>query len=359
MAWNSTVPKGCPGINYRPRRYTNNVWSSELTNTVLDPTTTAGYDCWLYYDMQKKPSGVTGKIFTMDIVLKFETNVYSIDLENVSLDVSFAFYSILKQSWSEYFVFDGWQISYMREGNNSTGLWDNYRSYGDYRPAWGMHNNSGGISISASGPSYASYKAQAQAIGIEESSWHIGPGDYYSYARGIPWGVRYLSNGMAAMAGSRFGNYPDPGGIITRHGQQVGSQQAKTIITQEALDKGGTKNGIKTIDLTPSWIESKMGTLTGVTAFKMRIRLGLGTNGNPRSLYQTWYFGHQSAKDKEGYYTQLDNPQMGLLDYGPKGNKSATWPPRFDAQAVYRNKGGAVLKLQTKYKTKDGTWSIF
>lgn len=360
MAWQSNLPKGCPNIPYRPIRTSGNTWSNALTKV----ESKASQDVWLYYDVHPKPSGVTGKNFTMDLVIKCSYSANYFVYSATYVDISFSFYSIVTQRWSDYFLHSGWRASDYRDTATTAGrkLWDNYRTYGSYRPAWGSNTRTKmleGVDITAAGPSYDEYKAIAESQGVYEDIWDVGIGGK-SYSGPMPWGVRYMSNGVNAQPGR---HYPSPSPFIYKHGQQ----RTVNTVTFSGLDKGGTTGGLRNIDLSADWIKQRVGTLAGVTAFKMRVRLGWeaqnanGTLLNKMgSVWNTWYFGGNSPKSEaEDTFTTIDNPQIGLLDYGPRGPKETTWPPRFDAQAWYRNRGGTAVKLQAQYKPKGGSWNIF
>lgn len=346
MSWQANLPRGCSGIPYRPVRTTGDVWSNALSG--------GSHDIWLYYKVQPKPSGVTGKKFSMDLVIKGSSPNYFV--YNVTrVDVAFQFYSIVTQKWTDFYHWGGWRLSDYTESATTAGrkLWNNYRTYGRYRPAWGIHRSSmifNDVEITAAGPSYDEYKAIAESKGVVEQPWDKGIGGQ-SYSAAMPWGVRYLSNGVNAQPGS---HYPDPNPFIKKHGQQGWAS------TFSGLDKGGTASGFKTVDLSADWIRQRVGTLAGITAFKMRVRLGWERNGDIERVWDTWYFGGNNPNGRDqDRFTTIDNPLIGLLDYGPRGSKEATWPPRFDAQAYYRNKGGSLLKLQARYKPKNGSWNIF
>ncbi len=354
MSWQSNLPKGCPNIPYRPARTSGNTWSNELTKNDNPGTK---YEVWLYYDVHPKPSGVTGKNFTMDLVFKYG-NAYYFNWPETAAEIAFSFYSIVTQSWTDYRVYRRWVISDNSGVSPTTGLWNNYRNYGSYRPAWGVYTATAKVpmEITASGPTYAEFKEAALAVGLSEIQWDAT--NIHSYCRPMPWGMHYLSNGKNAQPGRR---YPDPGPFVKRHGHQ------QPQITYAGLDKGGTTSGLINIDLDANYITSVCGSLAGVTAFKMRVRQGWGNENRwekdkhgQDEIFMTYYFGgNQPNAYDEDKFTTIDNPQIGLLDYGPQGSKAANWPPRYDGQAWYRNKGGASRKLQAKYKPVGGDWNIF
>ncbi len=342
MAFQSNLPKGCPNLPYRPARTSGNTWSSELTKR-----SSSKYNAWLYYDIHPKPSGVTGKHFTLDLVFTYD-NASFFNWPATYVDIAFQFYSIVTQSWTGYYHYNQWCIS--NSHPDPENLWDRYYNYGSYRPAWGIFSTSvkvPGITVSASGPSYDEYAAAASAAGMSTPRWDAT--NIYSYAYWIPWGMRYLSNGTHAQPGR---TYPDASPFIRSHGQ------TSRGLTYGGLDRGGTTSGLKDIDLSADWIRSRVGTLTGITNFRMRVRMGWDPLDS--KSFCTWTFGgNQPGVDPEDSFTTIDNPLIGLLDYGPRGPKETDWPPRFDAQAWYRNRGGTPVKLQAQYKPRGGNWNIF
>lgn len=356
MSWPSNLPKGCPGIPYRPASNYGNIWSDvprKLNNNG------SSSEMWLYYKVSPLPSGVTGKDITLDVVVK-GTSVGYYNLIPTGIAISFRFYSILtgwSNTWHEY---GRWQIlDYISSGgyNGSsmgTELWNNYKRYGSYRPAWGKIETQGDIAISDSGPSYSEFKASADTLHNEEIEWQGAKGATYS--RLLPFGVRYLSNGIYAQPGNK---YPSTKGIIYKHGQ------VEVRLSFDKFDMGGNRDGLKHINLSADWIKDHHGTVVGVTKFEMRITQVWKWNSPLSEQEDLGIYVFGGDHNMEGPFTKIDNPLIGLLDYSGDANHTADnrhkpdWPNRFDGQAWYRNKKGTPVKLQAQYKPKGGSWNIF
>ena len=359
MSWPSNLPKGCPGIPYRPASNYGNTWS-DVPRKVS--TKHLSSEIWLYYKTNPLPSGVTGKDITLDVVVK-GISVGYFNLVPTGIAISFKFYSILtgwSDTWHEY---GRWQILRFPNGGgyNTTSigeaLWNSPGSFGGSNvPAWGKirtpkYDAEYGTSDIAS-LRYAEFKSKADALYEKEQSYAGSSGA--SYAKPLPFGVRYLSNGCEAQPGR---NYPSPKGIIYKDGQ------VDVRLSFDKFDMGGNRNGLKHINLSADWIRDHHGTAVGVTKFEMRITLVWEYSATSQKDIGIWTFG--GDHNMEGPFTKIDNPLIGLLDYSGDANHTADnrhkpdWPNRFDGQAWYRNKKGTPVKLQAQYKPKGGSWNIF
>lgn len=301
------------------------------------------FDSWILYQNQRY--GGNGKDFYLDFAC-FGGPTYFDYTGSTSVKIDVRFYSIVTGQWGNWGRLGDYRINVTSGGlpsskNNYEGiaklLWDNYYNYGSYKPAFGYVSNNKGIN--ASSMSYRDYvlaclKAEPPQ---KPHEWDARQG-VYAFAGVMPFGVRYISNN-GKWSSSR--NNVNPDGYVGRSWRAV-----NTMSWSAANEDGGnTPSSLKHFILDENLINNINGTSTGVTDFQLRF-----------TIYKEdiFYFPQGGFSD----WTKIDNPRLGLLDYGPR-NAGTDWPPRYDAK-VYRCLGGGNNpELQAQHCSPGGSWGLF
>lgn len=340
--------------NYQPKGFRNyaetatpiksgSSYSSGTHKERIKSVGNGRFDSWILY--QNYTYGATGK----DIYIDFAAYAgpYYFDYTgSTSVKVHIRFYSIVTGQWSGWGHLGTYRINVTggvlpAASNGYTGiaknLWDNYYNYGSYKPAFGYVANNAGIN--ASSMSYTEYVEACQNAPEKQKphEWDSRQG-VYAYSGVMPFGVRYISNN-GKWSSSR--NNVNPDGYVGRNWRAV-----NTMSWSAANEDGGnTPSSLKHFIIDESYISSVNGTSTGVTDFQLRFTIYDGDE---------FYFPQGGFSD----WTKIDNPRLGLLDYGPR-NSSTDWPPRYDAKAVRVLGGGNNPELQAQYCPAGGSWGLF
>lgn len=340
--------------SYQPKGFRNYAETSEPTKdgsaytsgTHKERIKSVGdgrFDSWILY--QNYRYGGNGK----DIYIDFAAfaGPYYFDLTgDTSVKVHVRFYSIVTGQWSGWGHLGTYRISnfsgilptasngYMGIAKN---LYDNYYNFGSYKPAYGVVYKEG---ISGSDKTYSEYVDAMLAAGASPSTWdlHNNKKPIKAFVGVIPFGVRYISNN-GKWNSSR--NNVNPDGYVGRNWRAVSSMSWS--VANE--DGGNSSNSLKHFILDENLIRSINGTSTGVTDFQLRFTIYDG---------DTFYFPQGGFSN----WTKIDNPRLGLLEYGPR-NAGTDWPPRYDAKAVRCLGGGNNPELQAQYCPPGGSWGLF
>ena len=242
-------------------------------------------------------------------------------------------------------------LSYLSSGvyEESRKAWDSPSHFGgSHKPAYGAVNTDLLSQAISNGWNYATYWNAYAATGKSFPYWDSSSPNYRSLCGVMPFGLRYISNNGKWSPSSTEVN---PNGVISRNYQTTSSFNW----SQSNEDGGNSPGQMKNIVIDKGMIERIHGTATGVTAFQLKIDMGSGGN----DVYTSWLFGSYNAgnpAEGQGIFTMIDNPLIGLLDYGAAG-AAADWPPRFDAKAYDINAGNK--ELQAQYCAPGGSWGIF
>lgn len=322
--------------------YTNGTHKERLPNVG-----NGRFDGYILY--QNYTYGATGK----DIYIDFScfAGPYYFDLTgSTSVKIHVRFYSIVTGQWGNWGHLGTYKINNTggvlpTAGNGYMGiaknLYDNYYNYGSYKPAYGVVYKEG---VSGEGKTYSEYVDAMVAAGAKPSTWDLynNSSPIRAYVGVIPFGVRYISNN-GKWNSSR--NNVNPDGYVGRNWRAV-----NTMSWSAANEDGGnTPNNLKHFVLDENFIRSVNGTSTGVTDFQLRFHI----YEDPRN-FDEFFFPQGGFSN----WTKIDNPRLGLLDYGPR-NSSTDWPPRYDAKAVRILGGGNNPELQAQHCSAGGSWGLF
>ena len=351
-SWNSYTPKGFRSVPHTvPVKSGGSYTSGSYNKALSGGGLWAG---WLVY--QTVPYGGTGKDFYIDFATIRSTLYFN--LLSPWIRVSVRFYSVLTGLDSNWYVLaDRYPLSNLNSNVHSLSkkLWDNYKTYGNYRPAYGI------VKVPNVDPSScATYQEywdkcveQVNAGNASYYYWDTSSDSYRSFVGRMPLGIRYISNN-GKWAPNK--NYVDPNGVVK--GNYYSYTGVKWSFANE--DGGNTPSNYKHLVINEDIIRAAHGTVTGVTAFQLRISFITRTqSGENENAY--WLFGCPNTSNPEagdGIFTMIDNPQLGLLDYGPAG-ASTDWPPRFDAKAYYIDKNGQQTEIAAQAASQNGSWGLF
>lgn len=349
--------------------YTGGCWNSPMpynascaidasTGRTSHPTNNLGvekyntfYSGWLYYIPERLPGNTLGKRFQLDFAW-FAGSGYYDGTGNSNLYIDVSFYSEISRSWSGWRRLSGTYgapPTYSIAVGSGRAYVDDvcyqYRGFrGDsYQPLCGYNPHLTSSILSATGGrtfgSYVQLYNFLTGRGLRPSSWD---GSHVSFLAAPPVGVRYMSLN---------GNWDDSSGYVSsaatgvyRNGSAAGSK------TSSSLD-GGNNTGrtpLLSFYIDENFIRGTCGTVAGVTKFRLRFWKNSGDS------YWDW---PANGMDQ---WMALDNPRVGLLDWGPKG-AGPDWPPRYDARAWYRNRSAAIQQpeLMVQYCPRNSSnWQI-
>lgn len=316
--------------------------SAYTSGTIKERIKSSGngrFDSWILY--QNKRYGATGKDIYIDFAA-FAGPYYFDYTGSTSVKVHIRFYSVITNTWSGWSKLGEYRINVTGEAPPSASnhycgiaqkLWDNYSNYGSYKPAFGYVSNNAGIT--ASGCTYREYVDACLNAGQNPHNWDGSQG-YKAFAGVMPFGVRYISNNGKW---SKSRNNVNPDGYVGKSWRAVSSMSWAAANE----DYGNNPDSLKHFVIDENYIRNAAGTATGITDFQLRF-----------TIYDGDVFTWPSGKSN---WTKIDNPRLGLLDYGPR-NAATDWPPRYDAKA-YQCLGSSNTELQAQYCPPGGSWGLF
>lgn len=365
MAWSISwegTPKGFvnePGTtppNKVNSYYVNGVFNGDLGQAWRNDSDERNYAMIAWLLLKSEPLvATTGKKLLVDFAIwggPYYFNFTGPARQVANLEI--LFYDFISQSWvgnwTHYATYSigNCSKSIPTPGNNygSGGGSENAASCsydypgncysGAYKPAYGQ---------SYSG-SWGSYSDCVSAnSGKSPTNWNdpssSGAGvTTGAYVKVWPFGVRYITND------GKWG--PNDNNLnAKKNGVITGNHQVNVNWTRSGQDGGKPYGSYKVVYIDEDFIRRACGRSTGITALKMRWTW----DGD------TWYYPYRY--DGPNDFVMIDNPQLGLFDWGPAGS-SQDWSPRFDAKAYGRGPGsGSGNELQGKYNPGGGNWSIF
>lgn len=324
--------------------YTSGTWKGSLINVAR-----GRFGGYLLYQTTTYPG--TGKNITLDFACFGGPNYFNFQGQGTpSVTISIQFYSVVTGGFdSNWYNLGTYSINNtgasMPTKKNNYGanspnniayrLYNNYSTFGSYKPACGITYSSTGIT--GAGKTYAEYVEAMVNASESPTTWDPNQG-YYAYVGVLPFGVRYISNN-GKWSSNR--NTVNPDGVIQRNWRVV----RNLGWAQENEDGGNTPSNYKTFLITPDIIRAAHGTVTGVTAFRLKFQI---YDDNIFYFPSTWYDN----------WTMIDNPQLGLLDYGP-ANTTTDWPPRFDAKVYHIDGNGRQTEVAAQYASRNNEWGLF
>lgn len=348
--------------------YTGGCWNKAVpynSTCAIDPDTggtahpinTSGhvnygtyYSGWIYYIPYRLPNGVTGKRFDVDFAYFAGPSYY--DFLNINMWLDVAFYSESSRQWTGYHRLGG--PFHIQDNISYTELM--YRgSAGNYRPRCGLACQPGSLPVRFNGAgdpttsggaalsSYSAFHNYLQSCGIPIPHWD---GRNYHYIAAASHGVRYMSSN---------GQWSNGNSIITSAAACVYGHwrySNPSSRTSSSLDGGSNlSTGMLSFYITEDFIRACCGgSSSSISKFKLRFWRG----DNSPSIYWDWP-GNELPQ-----WQALDNPKVGLLDWGAK-NSPQDWPPRYDARAWYRNKTANIQQpeLMVRYCPRNSSnWQI-
>lgn len=277
------------------------------------------------------------------------------NVDDQKLSLYIQFYSILTNKYDSHWThYADYQLGtysgsvpsasdYGKGATATTVPWSNpsecYR--GAHKPAYGITYVKDVYERAVAGEfsSYDDYADACAAAGGTLTTWYKTK-NYKAYLPVWPYGVRYISNNGKWAPGK---TNVDGSGVIK--GDYYKADNINWNRSNE--DGGNTKNNYKTITINEDFIKRAHGTVTGVTAFRLKWQW----------YGDHWYFPENPIPNN---WVMIDNPRIGLLDYGPAGSP-ALWPPRYDAKVWFKQGLANKVELQGKYNPGGSAsdWQVF